>query len=76
MSSRFSLIRLDGDMYQSTMDALTNLYPRLSVGGFLIVDDYNFDPCKQAVTDYRDAFGIDDPIEMVDWLGAFWRRRR
>ena len=70
----WSVVRLDGDMYGSTIDALENLYPRLSVGGFLIVDDYGFDPCRQAVTDYRDAHGIDDPIESIDWLGAFWRR--
>jgi O-methyltransferase len=70
----WSVVRLDGDMYGSTIDALENLYPRLSVGGFLIVDDYGFDPCRQAVTDYRDAHSIDDPIESIDWLGAFWRR--
>ena len=33
-------VRLDGDLYESTMDGLTNLYPQLSPGGFLIVDDY------------------------------------
>ena len=70
----WSVVRLDGDMYESTMDALTNLYPRLSPGGFLIVDDYSFEPCRQAVTDYRTEHGITEPIEMIDWLGAFWRR--
>ena len=58
------------------MDALVNMYPRLAVGGFLIVDDYGFDPCRQAVADYREANGIDEPIETIDWLGAFWRRAR
>ena len=72
----WSVIRLDGDMYESTMDGLVNLYPRLSVGGFLIVDDYSFEPCRQAVADYRAANAIDDPIEAIDWLGAFWRRTR
>jgi O-methyltransferase len=72
----WSVARLDGDMYQSTIDALTNLYPRLSVGGFLIVDDYNFEPCRRAVHDYRTANGIDEPIEEIDWLGAHWRRAR
>ena len=72
----WSVIRLDGDMYESTMDGLVNLYPRLSVGGFLIVDDYTFEPCRQAVADYRAANAIDDPIEEIDWLGAFWRRTR
>jgi len=70
----WSLIRLDGDMYESTMDALTNLYPSLSIGGFLIVDDYAYEPCQQAVADYRAEHGITDPIEMIDWLGAYWRR--
>jgi hypothetical protein len=56
------------------MDALTHLYPGLAVGGFLIVDDYGHGPCRQAVHDYRDANGIDEPIEAIDWLGSFWRR--
>jgi O-methyltransferase len=72
----WSVIRLDGDMYESTMDGLRNLYPQLSVGGFLIVDDYGYEPCRQAVVDYRAELGIDEPIEEIDWLGAFWRRAR
>jgi len=72
----WSVVRLDGDMYESTMEALTNLYPGLAVGGFLIVDDYEYEPCKQAVEDYRTANGITEPIEPIDWLGAFWRRRK
>jgi O-methyltransferase len=71
-----AVIRLDGDLYESTSDALTALYPKLSPGGFVIVDDYGaFEPCRRAVDDYRAAHGIDDPITEVDWTGAFWRRR-
>jgi O-methyltransferase len=70
----FSVVRLDGDLYESTMDALVNLYPLLAVGGFLIVDDYTHEPCRQAVTEYRKAHGIDEPVQQIDWLGAFWRR--
>ncbi|MET0627409.1 MAG: TylF/MycF family methyltransferase [Acidimicrobiia bacterium] len=70
-----ALIRLDGDLYESTMDALTALYPKLSPGGFVIVDDYGaFEPCRQAISDYRDANGIDDPITEIDWTGVYWRR--
>ncbi len=72
----WAVVRLDGDMYESTMDAITNLYPQLSVGGFLIVDDYGFEPCRRAVDDYRAAHGIAEPIEPIDWLGSFWRRSR
>ena len=72
----WSVVRLDGDMYESTIEGLTNLYPGLSVGGFLIVDDYGFEPCRQAVEDYRTAHGITEPIVPIDWLGAYWRKAR
>jgi len=71
----WSLVRLDGDLYESTMDGLKNLYPQLSVGGYLIVDDFGFDNCRAAVEDYRREHGIREEIERVDWVGAFWRRR-
>jgi len=72
---RLALIRLDGDMYESTMDGLSALYPKLSVGGYLIVDDYGAIPaCRQAVHDYREQHGINEPIETIDWTGIFWRR--
>lgn len=70
-----ALARLDGDMYGSTMDALTALYDRVSPGGFLIIDDYHgVEACKAAVDDFRRERGITDPIEDVDWTGAFWRK--
>lgn len=71
-----AVLRLDGDLYESTTDALVHLYPRLSPGGYAVVDDYGaYDSCKQAVHDYRDAHGIDEPIQDIDGTGAFWRRR-
>ncbi|MFF7013870.1 MULTISPECIES: TylF/MycF/NovP-related O-methyltransferase [Streptomyces] len=69
-----AVMRLDGDLYESTMDALTHLYPKLSVGGFVIIDDYNIEPCRQAVWDYRSRYGIEEPIEPVDTCGVHWRR--
>lgn len=73
--NKLAVLRLDGDMYGSTMDALTALYPKVSRGGFVIVDDYFLEPCREAVRDYRDARGIDDPIENIDGFGVYWRRR-
>jgi len=70
-----SVLRLDGDLYQSTMDALVALEPRVSSGGYVIVDDYGgWPPCRRAVDDYRAAHGIDAPIEAVDWTGVWWRK--
>jgi hypothetical protein len=72
---RLAVLRLDGDMYQSTMDALANLYPKLSEGGYVIVDDYGAYPaCRQAVHDYRSANGITQEIRNIDWTGIFWQK--
>lgn len=71
---RLALMRLDGDMYESTMDALSNLFPKLAPGGFVIIDDYGYiDSCRQAVHDYRNANGITDPIYDIDGTGVFWQ---
>jgi len=70
----WSLIRLDGDMYESTMDSLENLYPQLSPGGYVVIDDGALPPCRQAVDDFRARNSISDPIEWIDWTGFFWRR--
>ena len=72
---RWAVVRLDGDLYESTMDSLENLYDGLSTGGWLIVDDYEIPACRQAVTDFRDRRGIDDPIIEVDWTGICWQKR-
>lgn len=70
-----AVLRLDGDLYESTMDALVSLYPKLSVGGYVIIDDYGaLLPCRQAVHDYRQRHGIAEPLQPIDWTGAYWRR--
>jgi O-methyltransferase len=72
---RLAVVRLDGDMYESTMDGLRSLYPKLSVGGYLIVDDYGAVPaCRKAVDDYRREHGVTDTIQTIDWTGVFWQR--
>ncbi len=71
----FALIRLDGDLYESTYVSLETLYPKLSPGGFVVIDDMNFiPPCKQAVLDYRAKMGITAPMHRVDWSASWWRK--
>ncbi|MGI8959614.1 MAG: TylF/MycF/NovP-related O-methyltransferase [Bryobacteraceae bacterium] len=73
---RLAVARLDGDMYESTWDALSALYPKLSPGGFLIVDDYNDWPvCRQAVDEYRERFKVREPIVEIDHTAVFWRKQ-
>jgi hypothetical protein len=72
---KLAVLRLDGDMYESTMDALVNLYPKLSLGGYIIVDDYGAIPqCRQAIHDYRNSHHINDEIRPIDWTGVYWKR--
>jgi O-methyltransferase len=72
---RFAVIRLDGDMYESTMDALTHLYPRLSPGGFAIIDDYGpIQGCRTAVHDYLNAHKLSPEIVPVDVACVWWRK--
>lgn len=74
---QLAVARLDGDMYESTMDGLVHLWPKLSVGGYLIIDDYGGVPnCQEAVDDYRQQQGITDEIQKIDWTGVFWKRTR
>jgi O-methyltransferase len=71
---KLSILRLDGDMYGSTMDALENLYPKLSSGGFCIVDDYALRGCRSAVDDYRAKEKINSYMKEIDWTGRYWRK--
>jgi O-methyltransferase len=70
-----SVLRLDGDLYESTIQALEALYPRLSTGGFCIVDDFlAVKACQQAVLDYRAQHGIAAEIVDIDGTGVLWRK--
>jgi O-methyltransferase len=72
---RIAVLRLDGDLYESTIQALDALYPRLSPGGFCIVDDYQaVTACEQAVTDYRAKHGVSAEIVDIDGTGVLWRK--
>jgi hypothetical protein len=72
---RLALLRIDGDLYESTMDALTALYEKVSAGGFVTIDDYGpLEPCARATDEFREARGITEPLEDIDGMGVFWRR--
>jgi hypothetical protein len=74
---KLAVARLDGDLYESTRDALVALYPKVSVGGFVIIDDYGEDmwtECRRAVDEYRAENGIDDKIVEVCSKCVYWQR--
>jgi hypothetical protein len=61
-------------MYESTMEALTHLYPKLSPGGYLIIDDYALPNCRLAVEDFRAQHRITDRLLPIDHFAQFWQR--
>lgn len=74
---KLALLRLDGDLYESTILALEHLYPRVSPGGYVIIDDYGCIPaCAAAVEDYRRQHKIEAPVMQIDWTGVWWQKPR
>lgn len=71
-----AVLRLDADFYNSTMDALTWLYPKVAPGGYVILDDYGnpLCDCRKAVDDYRRSHHITDPMKLVDIQCAYWKK--
>lgn len=72
--NKLSILRLDGDMYSSTIQVLELCYDKLSIGGFLIVDDFGGHNCRQAVLDFRERNNITSPIKEIDHTGVFWKK--
>ena len=72
---KISLLRLDGDMYESTYVSLEALYHKVSVGGFVIIDDYGYiESCRQAVHDFLNKNELKPVLHKIDWTGVYWRK--
>jgi O-methyltransferase len=68
-----AVLRLDGDMYESTIQALDALYHKVSFGGVVIVDDYTLPGCNKAVADFRQKHSIESAMFPIDGSAAWWR---
>jgi O-methyltransferase len=72
---KLSVLRADSDLYGSQMDVLNNLYPKLSVGGYAIIDDYfELAGCQRAIDEYRQAHNITEEIKRIDSEGIYWQK--
>lgn len=70
---KLSILRVDADLYESTKDVLNSLYPKLSVGGYAIFDDYlNLEDCRKAIDEYRSDNDIGDRIVRIDNRSVYW----
>ncbi len=74
MTESLAIMRLDGDMYESTVDVLYRLYEKLSIGGYVIMDDWTGFPSKTACEDFFKVHGISPVIVQVDAISAYWQK--
>lgn len=75
--NNIAILRIDGDYYESTMDALVNLYDKVSVGGYIIIDDYgetSWTYCKEAVDEFRQLHGVNEQLSYVDRSCVYWNK--
>ena len=76
--NKISILRLDGDLYSSTMEVLDAFYPRVVSRGFVIIDDYGHWPqCKRAIHDYFDGklkMDISKLLIKIDYTGVYFRK--
>lgn len=71
---KLAVLRIDGDMYSSTMDVLRAMYHRVSPGGYVIIDDYyTIDNCRKAVDEFRAERGITSKVRPVDFCRGYWQ---
>lgn len=73
--SKIALLRLDGDMYQSTVDVLYHLYEKVTIGGFIIVDDWTGFPAKDACLDFLKVHKLSPKIVPIDGSSVYWQKQ-
>ena len=72
---KLSILRLDGDMYESTIQVLQYLYDKVVKGGYIIIDDYGAIPaCAKAVEDFKLSRNITTELKIIDWTGRYWKK--
>lgn len=71
---RIAILRLDGDMYQSTVDVLYHLYELVVVGGYVIVDDWEGFPAKDACEDFFRVHQIHAIIHPIDVTSVYFQK--
>ena len=68
--TQIALLRLDTDWYESTYKELLHLYPRLSTGGILIIDDYgHWEGARKAVDTYFREQQLNPLLHRIDYTG-------
>jgi O-methyltransferase len=70
-----AIVHADGDWYESVRLTLETFEPKVSPGGFVVIDDYGFwEGAKEATHEYRASRGIDASLVEIDQTAVFWRK--
>lgn len=73
--NQIAFLRLDGDLYESTLVCLEYLYPKIVKGGYIVIDDYALPGCKKAVDQYLAKHDLQPQIRaVIDGSGpVYWK---
>jgi O-methyltransferase len=74
--NKLSILRMDGDMYKSTMDVFEACYDKVSVGGQIIIDDFCLPMCKKAVEHFRGANNCTEELIAIDDSSVYWIKNK
>ena len=73
-----AVLRLDNDYYESTKLCIDHLYDAVSVGGWIIVDDYDCVPgCNTAIDEFLSSRRLSPAMSRVNIrtkTGVYWRK--
>lgn len=75
MIDKLSVLRMDGDMYKSTMDVFSSCYHKVTKGGRVIIDDYCLPNCKKAVDKFRLDNNYTEEVHVIDQCGIMWSKK-
>ena len=70
---KLKILRLDGDMYQSTADVLYHFYENVAIGGYVIIDDWRLD-AKSACWDFFRHNKFLPAVQRPDTVSAYWKK--
>jgi|694.fasta_scaffold139121_4 O-methyltransferase len=70
-----SILRIDAGLYEVTKLCLEEFYSKVSIGGYVIIDDYgHYKECKKAVDEFRENNNIHSKIVHTDYTEIWWKK--
>lgn len=70
---KIAILRLDGDLYNSTFVCLQHLFPRVTEGGVVIIDDWALKGCREACNDYFDSIYPKPDWQFISNIAYFYK---